>query len=104
MLSAEILEKIRSVLVAKFNPEKILLFGSQARGSADRYSDIDIVVITEAAEDKFSLMNQMRRVLSNLDHPVDVIVMSNTEYTRDKKYPGTIARYASQEGILLYGK
>ena len=34
----------------KFNPEKILLFGSYAKGSATEYSDIDILVIASSFE------------------------------------------------------
>lgn len=103
MLSTEILDAIRSGLVSKFSPEKIFLFGSQARGDADNKSDIDLVVITEIKEDRLTMMNKMRLVLSSVNYPVDVIVLTESEFERDKKYPGTVARYVSREGILLYG-
>jgi len=43
----------------KFNPEKIILFGSYARGKANGYSDIDIIVISNKfkemrEDDRFS--------------------------------------------------
>jgi predicted nucleotidyltransferase len=34
----------------EYNPERIILFGSQARGDEDEYSDLDIVIIKETGE------------------------------------------------------
>lgn len=41
----------------KFNPEKIILFGSYAQGKANEYSDIDILVISN----KFKKMKENER-------------------------------------------
>jgi len=104
MLSEDLKEQIKERLLSKFNPEKIILFGSQARGTADEKSDIDILVISDINEDKFSLMHQMSSLLIQLNYAFDVIVLTKEEFERDKKYPGTIARYASREGVILYAR
>lgn len=104
MLSEEIKYKIKKSLLKKFSLSKIILFGSQARGSSDSRSDIDLIVISELNESKFSLSNKMMSELTKLNYAFDVIVMTNEEFERDKKYPGNIARYASKEGIILYEK
>ena len=44
MISDEVTCEIRQRLVDAFAPEKIILFGSQARGTADERSDVDILV------------------------------------------------------------
>lgn len=102
MLSAKTKNQIKELLVNNFELSKIILFGSQARGTADSKSDVDLLIISDKVEDKFSAMTRMRKVLLKLNYGFDVIILSNSEYKRDKKYPGTIARYASAEGTLLY--
>ena len=39
-------------IVREFDPLQIILFGSQARGDADRHSDIDLLVVFEELTDK----------------------------------------------------
>jgi len=102
MLDQELKNKIKERILSKYKPEKIILFGSQARGTADNRSDIDILVIGSILKDRFELMDKMSSLLLPLNYAFDVIVLTNEEFERDKKYPGTIARYASKEGILLY--
>ena len=102
MLSEIVKDQIKERLLTKFNPDKIILFGSQARGTADERSDVDILVISPVTEDRFNLMNKMSSLLVQLNYAFDVIILTNEEFERDKKYPGTIARYATKEGIVLY--
>lgn len=59
-------------------------------------------MISELKEDRFELMDQMRHVLLPIEYAFDVIILTETEFEKDKKYPGAIARYASKEGVILY--
>ncbi len=102
MLSEIVKNQIKERLLSKFDPEKIIIFGSQARGTADSRSDIDILVISSLTEDRFDMMNKMSSMLIKLNYAFDVIILTEEEFERDKKYPGTIARYATKEGIILY--
>ncbi len=102
MLSGQIKEQIKERLLEKFDPVKIILFGSQARGTADERSDVDLLIICESNENRFKLMDQMRLSLLPISYAFDVIILNFNEFERDKKYPGTIARYASKEGEILY--
>lgn len=102
MISKEILNEAVCRLVDKFNPEKIILFGSQARETADNRSDVDLLIISPIKEKRRKLMIEMRRVLGELEYAFDVIILTNEEYERDQKIPGTIGRYASREGKIIY--
>lgn len=102
MLSEQVKNQIKERLLSKFNPDKIILFGSQARGTADGKSDIDILIITRITEDRFIMMNKISSWMLALNYAFDVIILTEEEFERDKKYPGTIARYATKEGIILY--
>jgi len=102
MVSPEVLNEAARRLVEKFHPEKIILFGSQARGTADNRSDIDLLVISPIKEKRRKLMIEMLRVLTELKYAFDIIILTREEYERDQKIPGTIGRYASREGKIIY--
>lgn len=102
MLRNEILDEATRRLVADFQPERIILFGSQARDDADDRSDADFLVITHFTGKRRSLMLAMDRALRGLGLARDIIVLTPEEYERDREIPGTIARPAAQEGKCLY--
>ncbi len=102
MISDELIGKIRKRLVDGFAPERIILFGSQARGTADERSDVDILVICSFEGKRRHLMLQMDRALRGLGLARDIMVLTPDEFERDRHIPGTIARPAWREGRVLY--
>src|SRR3989304_7318030 len=84
-------------LVDKFHPEKIILFGSQARGTADNRSDIDLLIISPIKEKRRELMVEMNRALTELECAFDIIILTRDEFERDRKIPGTIGRYETDK-------
>jgi predicted nucleotidyltransferase len=102
MVSDELIGAIRKRLVDAFAPEKIILFGSQARGTADERSDVDILVVCEFSDGRRSLRLAMDRALWGLRLARDIVVLTPEEFERDRHIPGTVARPASLEGKVLY--
>ena len=93
---------MRQRLVDRFHPEKIILFGSQARGTADDRSDVDILVVCSFAGKRRHLMLEMDRALTGLGLARDIMVLTPEEFELDRHIPGTIARPAWKEGKVLY--
>ena len=92
-------------LVAQFQPKPVILFGSQARGTADARSDFDLLVVCSLDTrlgSRRALMVAMDRALRGLDVATDIIVLTPEEFDRDRHIPGTVARPAWREGIVLY--
>jgi predicted nucleotidyltransferase len=89
-------------LSERFRPERIILFGSYARGNADDKSDLDFLVICPLRKSRQKLAAEMDRALEGMNLPRDIIVFSAGEFEEEKAIPGTVARYAWQEGKLLY--
>ena len=104
MISDDVIHNIKKRLVDAFHPDRIILFGSQARGTADDRSDVDILVICSFAGKRRHLMLEMDRALGDLDYAFDVLILTPEEFQRDRFIPGTIGRYAYQEGRILYAQ
>ncbi len=102
MISNETLSKVRERLVDGFAPSRIILFGSQARGTADDRSDVDILVVCSFKGKRRHLMLEMDRALGGLDNAFDVLILTPEEFQRDSLIPGTVGRYAYKEGKVLY--
>ncbi|MBN2563303.1 MAG: nucleotidyltransferase domain-containing protein [Phycisphaerae bacterium] len=102
MVERQILQEAVQRLVERFAPSRIILFGSQARGTADHRSDVDLLVICPVAGRRRDLMVAMDRALVGLGIARDVIVLTPEEFERDRHIPGTVARPASLEGKVLY--
>lgn len=102
MISDEVTDKIKERLVRGFQPDRIMLFGSQARGTADRRSDVDILVVCSFEGERRNLMLEMDRALGGLDYAFDVLILTPEEFQRDSLIPGTVGRYANKEGKVLY--
>lgn len=102
MVAENVLSEVTQRLVDRFAPVQIILFGSQARGTADKRSDIDLLVICPVVGRKRDMMVAMDRALGGLGIARDIIVLSPEEFERDREIPGTVARPAWLEGKVLY--
>jgi len=89
-------------IVAAFHPEQIILFGSRARGTGHRDSDIDLLVVMPVAGSRLRLAVEIRKVLRGLGVAKDIVVMTPEEFTVRKEIPGTLAYPAAHEGKVLH--
>ena len=102
MVTEAVLEEAARRLVTSFQPTQIILFGSQARGTADDRSDVDLLVICAISGNRRQLMVAMDRALKGLGIARDIVVLTPEEFERDRQIPGTVARPAWLEGRVLY--
>ncbi|MDE0013134.1 MAG: HEPN domain-containing protein [Candidatus Poribacteria bacterium] len=89
-------------IVREFDPLQIILFGSQARGDADRNSDIDLLVVFAELTDKRKTAIDIERALSDVPVAKDIIVSTPEELERSRPRIGSVLRYAQQEGEILW--
>ena len=84
---------------------RVMLFGSHAKGTANKHSDYDILIITKDTIpllEKRDLKGKIGWALvENVDAPFDVICLSEEEVNVYKNYYGHIVRYAMQEAVEL---
>ncbi len=109
-ISREILEAIKKVVLEEAEKlgvrvEKIILFGSRARGDHREESDWDILVVVKNKlnrRTKIDLsVNIGSRLYDIMGTPIDVVVVSETYWRKYHSTPGTILYPASKEGIPI---
>src|SRR5512136_1863409 len=91
-------------LVERFDPDQIILFGSQARGAAGPGSDVDLLVIMPVSGSKRARQLELRMALHDIPVPTDIILATPDEVARRKDIVGTIIRPALREGKVLYSR
>ncbi|MBW6470487.1 MAG: nucleotidyltransferase domain-containing protein [Methanosarcinaceae archaeon] len=93
-------EKI-DVIVSKFNPEKLILFGSRAWGKPTDDSDIDLIIVSDYFNgQKFA--GRMAQFLKEVRFPehIDAICYTPEEFSR-KKSENLIINKAVENGISI---
>ncbi len=91
-------------IVARFHPERIILFGSQVRGRADRDSDIDLLVVLPECEDRRAATVAILKSLADLPVSKDIIVTTPQELATRGQLRSTVLYSAIHEGKVVYAK
>jgi predicted nucleotidyltransferase len=102
MISESTIHQAVRLLAEAGRPTRIILFGSYGREEPGAESDLDFLVIQPTVKDRRQEMVRLRRVLSPLRIPADVIVVSEQSFQEWRDTPGNILYEAAQEGKVLY--
>ncbi|PKQ29291.1 MAG: nucleotidyltransferase domain-containing protein [Actinobacteria bacterium HGW-Actinobacteria-10] len=89
-------------LIAAFDPIRIVMFGSHARGDARPDSDLDLLVVVPRMPDKRELAAAMLRSLRGIPANIEVIPTDPAEIARRGDMPGDVLRAALREGRTVY--
>ena len=100
-MDRKLLETIVRRILTVTEPEKIILFGSAAKGEMGPDSDLDILVIT-ACDHRRSAARKIRHALFGIGIPIDIIVAKPQDLERYGDSIGLIYRPALREGTVLY--
>jgi len=97
-LIADIVRRI----VETAQPEKVILFGSRARGDARPDSDFDVLVIKESDEPCYRRDAALYLALAGLNAPVDILTYTPKEVGDWSAVPQAFVTTAVREGKLVY--
>ena len=89
-------------IVTRFDPVRVILFGSQARGDAGTHSDVDLLVILDEVKDRRQEAIRIRQILADLPVAKDIFVATPEELRLRGNLVGSILRPALREGKILY--
>jgi predicted nucleotidyltransferase len=98
-----LVEKITHKIAEAIHPDKIILFGSRAKGTSTDRSDIDLVVVYSGPKSSLDVELEIEDLFMPRDFSMDVIVMRPEEIERTKRIANTLAREISERGVVCYG-
>ena len=100
----EALEDAVEAIVAGFDPIKIVLFGSQASGTAQWDSDIDLLVVLPEVKDSVQDAVAVRSALGTMGRGIDVVPTDPAGIERARTRRISVIRDALETGVTLYDR
>ena len=97
------IQAIAQLIVERFNPEQVILFGSHARGEVGENSDVDLLVVLRADAGQSQRGNPIRRAIA--EHfvlPIDVIIRFPEGLAAQRNNPYSFIHKVLKEGEALY--
>jgi len=91
-------------IVERFDPERIILFGSTARGEASPDSDVDLLVVMRVNGSRREMAIEIGVEVNDIPVPKDIFVATPEDFERRKEIVGTLERPAAREGRLVYAR
>jgi predicted nucleotidyltransferase len=102
-LAPAVLADLVRRIVEVARPEKIILFGSAARGQMGPHSDVDLLVVKRGKFHRGRLTEAIYQNLHGAAAAVDVIVVTPEEVERFRNECCMVVSPALREGKLVYG-
>lgn len=104
-LSAEVAEALGGwvdAIVTGFDPIRIVLFGSQAKGTADEDSDVDLLVVLPEVRDRGRAMVAIKSAIGRRTIGLDVLPTDPADIAVQRTRSASAVREALDEGVTLY--
>lgn len=99
------IERIVNNIVTKYDPIKIILFGSCAQGTQHEFSDIDMVVIKDTDDNYYDRLKEVVKIADIDDIEADIMVYNPVEIQLLlKKGSNFFTHEVFEKGIVLYNK
>lgn len=101
-LAETLLQEIVGRVLEVGQPDRIILFGSAARGEMTPDSDIDLLVLEASPKQPRRQCVRLRNALRGLGYPFDVMVMATERFEESKEIIGGLAYPAQKYGRVIY--
>ncbi|MBW4505011.1 MAG: nucleotidyltransferase domain-containing protein [Scytonematopsis contorta HA4267-MV1] len=104
-ITNSLIAEVTRRLVAELNPEEIILFGSYAWGTPNKYSDIDLCVIVPDGIPGFDRIEWGVRGLNALDDlmiDADVLIKTRSDVETFKLVTASLTKKIIEQGRLTY--
>ena len=102
MIEEKIINEIVSRIALNFNPEKIILFGSHAKGNPSNDSDLDLLIIKDTKLPRHKRSFDIQKSLLGSMVPMDILVYTIMEYEQEKDEKHSFLNSAIKTSKVLY--
>ncbi|HEX6100519.1 MAG TPA: methyltransferase domain-containing protein [Thermoanaerobaculia bacterium] len=105
MASAEKIDEVIRLIVANYDPDEIMLFGSHARGNPSDRSDVDMLILKETDEPFPRRVRTLQHLLQGMLLRFDINVYTRRELERAMEHPySLIHRVVTRQARTVYSK
>jgi predicted nucleotidyltransferase len=98
------IEQMVTRIVEHFRPQRVILFGSRARGDAQDDSDFDLLIIAPSNEPRWRRTVPVYRRLTGLGIPKDIVWWTPEEIAEWRNVKSHFINTVLREGRVLYEK
>ncbi len=103
MVTQNQIEMILKIIVDKYKPEKVILFGSYAYGNPSKDSDLDLLIVKDSNLPRYKRAREIRKYLWGItDIPKDIIVYTQEEIDDWAKVKEAFITTIVKNGKVLY--
>ena len=103
IIPMETIREMGKLIGERFHPDKVILFGSYARGEAGIDSDVDLMVVMESDAIWYKRSTPIcLALLERWIEPIEIIVRSPEVFAQRKCQPDTLEYEAMRDGVVLY--
>lgn len=99
------MKAIRAVvdqIVARWQPDKVILFGSHAYGTPTSESDVDLLIIMPVTGNRWQLTGEIRAGLRSIGFSLDLLVRTPSAVAAGGTLADIAVYHALHEGRVLY--
>lgn len=101
-IDEQTVQKIVRRILSVAAPDKIILFGSAARGEMTRDSDIDLLIVEADTSRQREEYVRIMKALWDIRYPFDVLFITTQWFEESKDIVGGIAYPANKYGKVIY--
>ena len=102
MIETTKINDIVNRIAVRFNPDKIILFGSYASGNPGNDSDIDLLIIQDTDLPRHKRSFDIQKSLIGSMIPMDILVYTTKEFEQEKNEKGSFLFSAIRTSKVLY--
>ena len=102
MVTKDKIKHVARNMAMAINAERVILFGSYARGDATEKSDVDLMIIADSDLPRFKRSRELYKLLRPHPFAMDIIVYTPQEIEKGKKTKVSFVSTVLKEGKTLY--
>ena len=102
MIDIDNIRQVATKIGLETNAEKVILFGSQARGDAGKNSDVDFLIIADSDLPRFKRSREIYKLFRPYPFSMDLLVYTPEEVQKGKGSHLSFIATILREGKVLY--
>ena len=104
MVNEKEIQRVALRLATATNAERVILFGSHARGEAHENSDVDLMIIAESRLPRFKRSRELYKLFRPYPFGMDLVVYTPQEIQKGEKSHVSFISNVLKEGKILYAR